>query len=68
MFAFVRMKFCDGPSKRQVRPGAEVLGTRVLEYIFEIHVLVEIMVMYSYSCSMYPDSTSISEYILNMIL
>ena len=40
------------------RPGAEVLCTRVLEYIFEILVLVEIMVMYSYSCSMYSAFTS----------
>ena len=30
----------------------------VLEYIFEVLVLVEIMVMYSYSCSMYSDFTS----------
>ena len=41
-----------------IRPGAEVLGTHVLEYIFEILVLIEIMVMYSYSCSMYSDFTS----------
>ena len=40
------------------RPGAEVLGTRVLEYIFKILILVEIMVMYSYSCSKYSDFTS----------
>ena len=41
-----------------IRPGAKVLDTRVLEYIFEILVLVEIMVKYSYSCSMYSDFTS----------
>ena len=50
------------------RPGAEVLGSRVLEYIFEILVLVEIMVNYSYSnsylCSMHSDFTSTSEYFL----
>ena len=40
------------------RPGAEVLGTHVLEYIFEILVLVELMVMYSYSYSMYSDFTN----------
>ena len=46
----------------QIRPGAEVLSTRVLEYIFEVLVLalIEIMVMYSYSysCSMYSYFTS----------
>ena len=42
------------------RPGAEILGTCVLEYIFEILllVLVEIMVKYSYSCSIYSDFMS----------
>ena len=42
------------------RHGAEVLGTLVLEYIFEILVLVliEIVVIYSYSCSMYSDFMS----------
>ena len=32
-----------------VRPGADVLGTRVLQYIFEFLVLVEMTFVYSYS-------------------
>ena len=42
------------------RPGAEVLATHVLEYIFEVLVLIESMVKYSYSCSMNSDFTSTS--------
>ena len=54
--------------KMATRPGAEVFGTCVLEYIFKI--LVEIMVKYSYSYSfsIYSDFTSTSEYFFNMIL
>ena len=45
------MVMVKNPSKADLGPKYSVL-----EYIFEI--LVEMMVMYSYSCSMYSDFTS----------
>ena len=49
--------------KMASRPGAEVLGTCVLEYIFKILVEMMVKYLYSYSCSIYSDLRVHYEYI-----